>query len=254
MRELSATIAGNEPVGGGLARLALAAPSLSAARPGQWIALRHAGALAVLAQPYPLVETWPGGASLLYREDQAASSWLAALRTDATVAVLGPWGQPLAVHALARHVVLLGSGAGFIDLLCLAHALVDDGVAVVALHDAPAAAELVPPLLLPPAVEYHVATADGSAGVAGTALDALAPLLPWADALYAALDPAEYPTLRDLVHRHRLRVRRGFATVLARAPLACFAGACDGCAVPLRGDRYGLLCRDGPAFDLLDLA
>lgn len=254
MRELIASIVGNEPEGGGLARLALAALPLAATRPGQWIALRHAGALALLAQPYPLLESWPGGATLLYRGNQTTSSWLAALRPDATVSVLGPWGQPLAVHALARHVVLLGSGTGFDALLGLARALVDDGVAVVALHDAPTAAELVPPLLLPPAVEYHVATADGSAGVAGSALDALAPLLPWADALYAALDPTEYPTVRDLVHRHRLRVRRGFVTVLARAPLACFAGACDGCAVPLRGDRYGLLCRDGPAFDLLDLA
>src|SRR5919109_303872 len=135
----------------------------------------------------------------------------------------------------------------------LASPLVDGGIAVVVLHDAPTATALVPPALLPPAAEYHVATANGTAGMRGTALDLLPPLLPWADALYAALPAGAYLTLRDLVYRRRLRVRRGFATVVAEASLACYAAACAGCAVPLR-DGYGLLCKDGPAFDLLELA
>ncbi len=251
MRPLTATVTANEPAVGGLSRLSLHAPGLSSARPGQWLALTRPEARSVLAQPFPLaaLDARSGGVDVLY--DQQAA-WLASLAPANSIDVLGPWGRPFAIDRLARHVVLLGAGRRLLGLLALASVLIEDGVAVVVLHGAPTATLLLPPALWPSAAEYHVATADGSAGTTGAALDLLPPLLPWADALYAALPLDEYAALRDLIHRHRLRARRGFATVLASAPLACYAAACDGCAVPLR-DGYGLLCRDGPAFDLLAL-
>jgi dihydroorotate dehydrogenase electron transfer subunit len=254
MRPLSVTVVRNEPVVGRLIGLSLQAQSLATAQPGQWLALRQPGALTVFPQPFPLVarDARTRTVDVLYDADAAPAPWLALQPPGATIDVLGPWGRPFPVDAQARHVVLLGSGARLLGLLALATALVDDGVALVVLHEAPTATALLPPALLPAAAEYHVATADGSAGSAGSALDLLPPLLPWADALYAALPAAAYPLLRDLVYRHRLRPQRGFATVLAEAPLACYAAACDGCAVPLR-DGYRLLCKDGPAFDLLAL-
>lgn len=254
MRALSAIIVEHEPLLSGLARLSLAAPPLSGALPGQWIALRQPAALSVIAHPFAVSGITSGGVEVLYQSHDTLAPWLSTLSPGGMLDVLGPWGRPFHVDALARHIVLLGSGDRLVGLLALARALVANGVAVVVLHDAPTAGLLLPPVLLPAAVEYHVATADGSAGAKGAALEALPPLLPWADALYAAVDPARYAALRDLVRSHRLRARRGFATVLAGAPLACYAGACDGCAVPLRGDDYALLCKDGPAFDLLALA
>ena len=254
MRPLTVTVAANEPVVGSLARLSLHAPALSAARAGQWLALARPEARSLLPHPFPLAafDARAGTVDLLYDQQEPLAPWLASLMPASALDVLGPWGRPFAVERLARHVVLLGDSRRLVGLLALAAALIDDGVAVVVLHGAPTATALLPPALWPPAAEYHVATADGTAGTTGTVLNLLPPLLPWADALYAALPPHEYPLLRDLVHRHRLRARRGFATVLASAPLACYAAACDGCAVPLR-DGYGLLCRDGPAFDLLSL-
>ena len=254
MRPLIATIADNTPLLGDLTRLTLAARGLGAAQPGQWVAIRASGSLSILAHPFPLalVDRRGETATIFYRPGVAPGPWLALRNPGAALDVLGPWGRALPVDALARHSVLVGSGECLISLLALATALVGAGVAIVVLHDASTATALLPPALLPPAAEYHVATGDGSAGVSGTVLDLLPPLLPWADTLYAALPPDDYPILRDLVYRSRLRPRRGFATVVAEAPLACYAAACDGCAVPLR-NGYGLLCRDGPAFDLLDL-
>lgn len=255
MRPLTVAVVDNEPLVSGLARLTLAAEPLGVAQPGQWVAIGHPHVLDIVAHPFPLVamDAAAGLAAVIYEGQAATASWLSWLPRGASLQLLGPWGRALPRDPLARHVVLLGAGTRLLGLLALATTLAADGVAVVVLHDGPTATELLPPSLLPPAVEYHVATADGSAGMAGTALDLLPPLLPWADALYAALPMESYPTLRDLVHRHRLRARHGFATVLAEAPLACYAAACDGCAVRLRRDGYGLLCKDGPAFDLLDL-
>lgn len=255
MRPLSATILRNEPVVGQLVRLTLAAEPLGVAAPGQWVAIGRPDARAILAQPFPLaaIDARAGAVEVLYERHHALAPWLSLLPVGTTLDVLGPWGRPFPRDTLARHAVLLGAGRRLLGLLALAAALAESGVAVVVLHDAATATDLMPPALLPAAAEYHVATADGSAGATGTALDLLSPLLPWADALYAALPSAAYLTLRDLVHRHRLRARRGFATVLAEAHLACYAAACDACAVPLRNDSYALLCKDGPAFDLMDL-
>ncbi len=254
MRPLRAAIVRNEPVVGRLTRLSLQAGALATAQPGQCLALRQPGALSMLAHPFPFVSLDAPARStdVLYDAADALAPWLLLLPPGAEIDVLGPWGRPFPIDRQARHAVLLGSGRRLVGLLALATALAHDGVAIVVLHDAPTATELLPPALLPSAAEYHVATADGSAGTAGDALDLLPPLLPWADALYAALPDPSYPGLRDLVYRHRLRARRGFATVLAEAPLACYAAACDGCAVPTR-DGYALLCKDGPAFDLLAL-
>ncbi|HZS91429.1 MAG TPA: hypothetical protein VFE42_28545 [Chloroflexota bacterium] len=267
MRPLTATVARNERIVGRLSRLTLAAEALGAAQPGQWVAITRPEALSILGRPFPLGaldprtgqadifyrDDVPGPGHVPYRDDPAVCPWLATLPAGASLDVLGPWGRPFQISALARHVVVLGSGTRLFGLLALSWALAARGDAVVVLHDAPTASDLVPPALLPPAAEYHVATLDGSAGSSGVALDLLPPLLRWADAVYAALPPAGYLPLRDLVHRHRLRVRRGYATVLAEAPLACYAAACDGCGVRLRGGGYALLCKDGPAFDLLAL-
>lgn len=285
MRLLTATVARNERIVGRLSRLTLAAEALGAAQPGQWVAITRPEALSILGRPFPLGALDPrtGQADIFYRDDvpgpghvpyldeangspspvapvgttyrddPATCPWLATLPAGASLDVLGPWGRPFQISALARHVVVLGSGTRLFGLLALSWALAACGDAVVVLHDAPTASDVMPPALLPPAAEYHVATLDGSAGSSGVALDLLPPLLRWADAVYAALPPAGYLPLRDLVHRHRLRVRRGYATVLAEAPLACYAAACDGCGVRLRGGGYALLCKDGPAFDLLAL-
>jgi dihydroorotate dehydrogenase electron transfer subunit len=255
MRALTATVSRHEPVAGGLTELALEAPALGAALPGQGVALRQPGALAVIPRPYQLatLDARASSAALLYSAGDPLAPWLATLAPGARLDLLGPWGRPFPIDPQARHAVLLGGGTRLVALVALARTLVERGVAVVVLHDAPTAAALLPPLLLPPAVEFHVATADGSAGARGDVLDVLPPFLPWADALYAALPPASYPPLREEVYQGRLRVRRGFATVLAEASLACYTGACGGCAVPLRDESYALLCKDGPAFDLREL-
>lgn len=255
MRAVTAMLRRHERLAGELVGLTLEAPALASAQPGQAIALRQPGALGIIPSPYPLagLDAQSSAGTILYSALDPLASWLSHLAEGVSIDILGPWGRPWPVDAQARHVVLLGNGRRLIALLALARMLVERGAAVVVLHDAPTAERLLPPLLLPQAVELHVATADGSAGTQGDVLDVLPPFLPWADALYAALPPASYADLRDQVYRARLRVRRGFATVLAEAPLACYAAACDGCAVPLRDERYALLCKDGPAFDLREL-
>ncbi|MDQ2831917.1 MAG: hypothetical protein M3Y74_23060, partial [Chloroflexota bacterium] len=185
MRALTATVTRHEPLSNDMTALTLSAPALAAALPGQGIAMRQPGALSVVPCPYPIseIDTRAGTATVLYGARDPLAAWLATLAPGVALDVLGPWGRPFPIDAQARHAVLLGSAARLTALVALARALVDRGAAVVVLHDAPAAADLLPPLLLPPAVEFHVATADGSAGARGDVLDLLPSYLSWADAL-----------------------------------------------------------------------
>ncbi len=258
MREIAAYVESvDQTIVGGLAALRLSSPALAAARPGQWASLRQPDALDILARPYPLtrLRAREGAVDVLYRPDDRSASarWLRTLRPSETVHLLAPWGKPFAVEARTRHALLLGTGERLCTLLALAETLTEDGVLVVIVHDAPTADGLLSPSLAPAAAEIHLATEDGSAGTRGDALTLAEPLLAWADAVYAALPPDRYLALRDLIGRQRLRPRRGFATIVAEAPYACYASACDGCAVTLRNGVPALLCRDGPALDLLDL-
>lgn len=258
MRDIAAHVeAVDQAIVGGFAALRLSSPALAAARPGQWAALRQPDGLDILAHPYPLTRLRARDAAVdvLYRQDDRSPAvrWLRTLREGETVHLLGPWGKPFPIEARTRHALLLATGERLCALLALADALTEAGILVVIAHDAPTADGLLAPTLAPAAAEIHLATEDGSAGTHGNVFTLAEPLLAWADAVYAALPPDRYLALRDLIHRQRLRPRRGFATVVAEAPYACYAAACDGCAVTLRNGTSALLCRDGPALDLLDL-
>jgi len=114
------------------------------------------------------------------------------------------------------------------------------------------AAELYPIRLLPPALEVHVVTANGSAGHHGSPLDLFPDLARWADCICIAGDPTTYPALAEIVRKVRLGPGHRFAQTLVVPPMACGVGACQGCAVPVaRGTK--LACTDGPVFDLLEL-
>jgi dihydroorotate dehydrogenase electron transfer subunit len=133
------------------------------------------------------------------------------------------------------------------------------GFSTAILLSAPTAAALYPIRLLPPALEVHVVTADGSAGYEGSALDLFPDLVRWTDCVCAACDPAIYSALAEIVRDVRLGpVRKGrakyfpFAQALVVPPLGCGVGACQGCAVSVAGG-FKLACTDGPVFDLLEL-
>jgi dihydroorotate dehydrogenase electron transfer subunit len=174
----------------------------------------------------------------------------AALHSGTTVDLIGPLGQGFEVPAAARRLLLVASTAHLPALLPLIQQ--KPGFSVALLLAASTAADLYPIRLLPPALEVHAVTADGSAGHRGAPLDLFPDLARWADCVCIADDPATYPALAELVREVRMEQGRRFAQALVAPPLACGVGACQGCAVEVaRGTQ--LACTDGPVFDLLEL-
>ncbi len=180
----------------------------------------------------------------------------AVLRPGARVGLIGPCGQGFDVPTATRRLLLVASTAHLPVLLPLAGQKPDSlerpGVSVALLLSASTTAELYPIQLLPPALEVHAVTIDGSAGHRGSVLDLFPDLVRWADCVCIADDPALYPALAEIVRDTRIGLGHRFAQALVAPPMACGVGACQGCAVPVaRGTR--LACTDGPVFDLLDL-
>jgi dihydroorotate dehydrogenase electron transfer subunit len=181
---------------------------------------------------------------------------LAILQPGGNVSLIGPLGHGFGLPATARRLLLVASSAHLGALLPLTtqkpKGSESPGFSVAMLLSAPTAADLYPIQLLPPTLEIHVVTADGSSGHRGSTLDLFPDLARWADCICIAEDPAIYPRLAELVREVRVAPGRGFAQALVTPPMACGVGACQGCAVPVaHGTR--LACTDGPVFDLLEL-
>jgi dihydroorotate dehydrogenase electron transfer subunit len=240
-------------------RVALSVPQIARGlSPGRFVLAELGGTLRTPLFPAALDVPGPGagGFAVLVPPDHPA----AVLQPGARVDLIGPLGRGFAVKAEARRLLLVADTAHLPALLPLASHRLEEGHGpsagpgrgVALLLSAPTAAELYPVRLLPPALEVHAVTADGSAGHRGSALDLFPDLARWADCVCVASDPAVYPALAEIVRQVRLGPGRRFAQALVAPPMACGVGACRGCAVPAaRGP--GLACTDGPVFDLLEL-
>jgi len=181
---------------------------------------------------------------------------LAILQPDDNVSLIGPLGHGFNPPTTAQRLLLVASSAHLGTLLPLTTQRPENskspGLSIALLLSAPTAADLYPVQLLPPTLEVHVVTADGSGGHRGSTLDIFPDLAHWADCICIAEDPAIYPRMAELVREVHVAPGRGFAQALVTPPMACGVGACQGCAVPVaHGTR--LACTDGPVFDLLEL-
>lgn len=249
--------------------------ALAGLRPGQLVHLGPEGIPgAVLRRAWPAASVDPREGTLtLYLDDGAeagwADDWPARLRAGDQIAVAGPFGRPFEVDPRSRHLLLVGIGRLSGALRYLIDAALQEGRNVVLLLGVPDARAVFPSSLLPDAVEYVVATADGSLGRQGTAVDLLPEFEAWADQAFAA---GPLPALAALARlaagrRERLGVarlgrkraggrtpapgsptarRRAFLQVVLPVGPVCALGVCLGCVV--EGAAGSLrVCREGPA-------
>ena len=283
------TIADQRAATPGLRWLTLRSPELArSVRPGQYLLVRCAEAGSydpLLRRPLFVAAAEPalGQIGLLYEPSERGLAWLSRGRAGDALDVLGPFGQPLALDGRTRNLLLIGFGPGLAALLLLAREAAARSCAVTLLAGAAIADLLPPPFLLPGEVEYQTTVGPATdllasqSPLASSERDketrgrgdkekrkrdavSLSPPPPvslspitWADQICAALPGDQLSVLASAIRTVKYRWERGFASALLEGPLICGVGACGACAVELRrGTR--MLCSDGPAFDLRDIA
>jgi dihydroorotate dehydrogenase electron transfer subunit len=138
---------------------------------------------------------------------------------------------------------------GIAPLVALADEQVGRDRTLVLCFGARESSGVFPASLLPPEVEYTVATEDGSQGRLGLVTEMFREYLPWADQSLAC---GPTPMFRSMAAVVRADGMRRSVQILTETEMACGTGICYGCAVfTKRGVQ--LCCRDGPRFELLQV-
>jgi dihydroorotate dehydrogenase electron transfer subunit len=248
MSRFFATVVGNEEIMPLTHVLTLRAPDVAGdAAPGQFFHIRCGGDRdPLLRRPMSVYRTEGDLVQLMIRQVGRGSAWLVARHLGDELDCLGPQGTPFQLHGSANHLLLVGGGYGVAPLVGLAERALHKGKNVTLAVGAATADLVFPSRLLPPAVEYVVATDDGSAGTRGFVTDAIPDWLGWADAVYACGPVRMMAALAAGMRKVAPRLR---GQVAMEERMGCSMGVCMGCVVetnkgPLR------VCTEGPVFDV----
>lgn len=256
MRLSTATITANTAIRSGVHLIEMHAPQLAlAVQPGQYCMVRCCHPQAtdpLLRRPFFVqrTERQRGMCSLLVHVQGRGTSWLAGQAEGATLDILGPIGHGWELRSTVQNLLLVSEGSFITGLTLLAQVAIEQGLAVTLMSYSQDAIGVYPPALLPAEVEYGIVTADGSIGQQGDVKSVLGSYLLWADA--ACLSVSRETSRLLYQNFERLRIKH-FAQGSVLQPLVCANGACLTCAIETHTGRK-LVCRDGPVFDLREIA
>ncbi len=179
-------------------------------------------------------------------------AWLRVAPVGAEIDCMGPVGSGFSVDTGVRNLLCVGEGAHAWSLLPLIGWADAAGLSVTFVAAAHSTRGALPAARLPAGVEYHLVTSDGRPDVIRPLMSTLSDLLPWADAMCAALTVDAYTALADTVRTARYALSRGFSQVIYPSQFLCGTGACQACVADVAGGRRRV-CLRGPVFDLTDI-
>jgi dihydroorotate dehydrogenase electron transfer subunit len=248
-----ARVVANAALGVANRRLTLSVDGWPGFAPGQFVMLspgaRGSGERDDPLLPRPMAvyreRRADGGAEVdvLYKVSGRGTALLGDARPGDRVRVVGPLGRGFPLPERGARALLVGGGTGIASLYELA-ARAAAGARVRVLLGARSADDLMgrEDFAALSGVELRVATEDGSAGRRGLVTALLAEELAGGDAVVYACGPT--PMMRAAAE---LAAERRTLVSLEN-PMACGFGVCLGCAAPLAGGGFALVCRDGPVF------
>ena len=256
VRLYSATIITNSEIRAGVHLIEVHAPGLAQTiQPGQYCMVRCCHSLAsdpLLRRPFFVhtVQREQGLCRLLVQVQGRGTSWLSKQGEGGELDILGPMGHGWEVRSTVRNLLLISEGALLSSITFLAQSAIEQELAVTLVAQFGGAAEVYPPALLPTEVEYDIVTRDGSVGQTGDVKSVLGNYLVWADAAYCSVSRETSVLLYSSFERLRTK---HFAQGMLLQPLVCASGVCLTCGVEtFSGSK--LICRDGPVFDLREIA
>jgi len=267
-------IVDHRPIAEGIWRIRVEAAALAAAAlPGQFAMVRIPGRTdPLLARPLAVYDVFPGPdgqpryADFVYAVHGRFTSALAGMPAGEELVVWGPLGNGFDLPPV-EHLVLVAGGIGQTALLALARERAGQARYGRSARD-PATAKRITFCwggrtavvfgdlddFRAAGCEVHLATLDGSAGLAGTVVDLLDHL-----AATGRLDTTGVhvatcgPEPMMAAVASWTAARQIPCTVSLETPMACGIGICFSCVAPIRdpagGWDYRRTCVEGPVFD-----
>jgi len=234
---LDAPIVASREVARDMWVISLEAPEIAASvRAGQFVNLGM-GSGFLLRRPFSVYRTEGDRVEVILKAVGAGTARLLAMRVGETVSCLGPLGHGFDFGGGVKTAVLVSGGLGVAPMPLAARDARAAGLQVTWVHGARTAAELCSES---DGDELIVATDDGSAGFAGTAVAAA----PDADLVLACGPNRMLASVAE---------RWPEAQVAVETYMGCGTGVCLGCAVPLTRGGYDRACTEGPVYRAADV-
>lgn len=238
MKQTLYTVCSNEPLARQVFRMRLLGNTSAITAPGQFVDLALPGFF--LRRPISICDYDADGLTIIYKVVGKGTAALSRLAPGAELDALSGLGNGFDTQKSGESPLLIGGGVGVPPLYALAKRLLAEGKCPTAILGFNKADEVFY------AGEFEnlgvrtiVCTADGSVGVRGFVIDAIATLSGYS--FYYACGPE--PMLRAV---HALCPCGGQLSFEER--MGCGFGACMGCSCKT---KYGnkRICKDGPVLD-----
>ncbi len=250
IRQVTARVTGNDPVGEATFRLILSATDFPpTAAPGQFVMLRtSAGADPMLRRAFSLHDRQEGSLEILYKVVGRGTAWMAQRRTGDAIDLIGPLGQGFAIAPTLRTALLVAGGMGIAPFRFLIRSLRAAGVDMLLFYGARTERDLLELAEMEAAgVSLLLATEDGSRGERGRITELF-------QQHFRKVEPSEAFKIFACGPHEMLyevgRIARGQAIaceVSLESHMACGLGTCMGCVIATE-DGYQRVCREGPVF------
>ena len=240
MKEQNAIILSNTLIARDVWKMELKTEIADLARPGQFVEIAVPGFF--LRRPISVSDTGKGVLTIVYKVMGNGTDVMTGMRPGEELNLLGPLGQGFPVLEDKEAVLLLGGGVGVPPLLKTAKEYLAKGKKVdVALGFNNAADVFYLDAFEQLGIEPAVATMDGSAGVKGTVLDAVA-ARGIETAFVMACGPL--PMLKAINQKYT----DGYISLESR--MGCGIGVCMGCIVHDAKGTALRVCKNGPVFPI----
>ena len=224
--------------------------------PGQFCMISPEPGLSDIFLPRPFSYyrlTEPDTVEILFRIVGKATRWMAKLNPGDRIHVFGPLGRGFTTRPDTTRAILVGGGIGLPPLVFLARKLAElqKNLEIDLLYGETTGARVIDLLgVLPERVRCRVATENGLVGHKGLVTELFSEIFDGLDnlpAVYTCGPKAMMAALAGMLNPEEIRL---FEASLEEN-MACGIGICQGCAVPLKGDkvRYECCCTQGPVFN-----
>ncbi len=229
----------NEPLAASVWRMTLAGETDAIAAPGQFVDIAIDGLF--LRRPISVCDCEPGRLTLIYKVVGEGTERMSRMTAGAELDLLTGLGNGFSVKSEMRRPLLVGGGVGVPPLYWLAKRLRAAGLPVQTVLGFNTAAEcFYEKEFSALGCDVTVATADGSAGVAGFVTTVLAERRPDFDYFYAC---GPLPMLKALCDAVPQDGQLSF-----EERMGCGFGACMGCSCQTKNGPKRI-CKEGPVLE-----
>ncbi len=226
-------------------------------QPGQFVHLKvTTGQDPFLRRPFSIhkIDRNAGTFDLLYKVVGRGTAIMRETPAGTSFDTMGPLGSEFRIDDTFSHALVVAGGMGIAPVFFLIDALLGASKDVTLFWGARSSGEIFGlDAIRSRGVKVHTATEDGSDGVCGMVCDALDPILKKYrdDSTAGGFVCGPHGMLKAVQNQAMNTVFDWQASAEER--MACGAGVCLGCAIPMRSGGFKMACTDGPVFDLKEI-